>query len=555
MFHLRQLLGCVSGSNTDYHALPLNNPCSTSSMVGKDADDCETRNAWIWGFLPWCITAPLGRTDRKLPKINSTSYLNGVRGLACFIVYTFHISGYYWNVMLDHGYGAGTKAENLNIVQLPIIRVLYAGGAMVSVFFVLSGFVMSYSSLRQINSTRFSADDLLTSLCSSIVRRGIRLFAPMILLAFITCFVSYFFPTFTPEDWAPNAADTFWAHAWVYVQIVLKAVKPFTWTKYYPKSFDHCWTLPAEYRGSIVIFLLCLVGSRLSTRVRKFGLIWCGLWSIYWDEWAVLTFISGMFLAELRFCPLADDHRLLNFPPHVKRFLAWSFLFLGLLFCSWPEAGADSQPYLWLSSFTPNTWRLQNATWNWDSIGAITTISALENIPPVQFLFCRKLFLYMGEISFGFYLLHWLFLFVIGHNSFKSLYAMGWSTNFSWWAQYLLTTVFLVGAADLWWRTVDERCVRFGKVFAKWLGIYEPRRRDIVEEEYVGLLPEGENNGSNSTSEPPRKSVDLARTSLSMHCDEIDRQALGTRSKTVEGWESELRDRSEKPQVGQGAIV
>lgn len=107
---------------------------------------------WYWNLLPWFLTAPLGKTTRKLPKKTSTSYLNGIRGIACLIVYTVHVSMHYYKEFTSNPYGAEPAASNHGFSQLPVIRIIYAGRGMVAIFFVLSGFVLTYSPLRKITS-------------------------------------------------------------------------------------------------------------------------------------------------------------------------------------------------------------------------------------------------------------------------------------------------------------------------------------------------------------------------------------------------------------------
>ena len=77
-------------------------------------------------------------------KLSPTSYLNGVRGIAALLVYIFHAFGV-WYPLVPAWRATATQT---NILQLPFIRTVFvSGGAAVSVFFTLSGYVLTHKSL------------------------------------------------------------------------------------------------------------------------------------------------------------------------------------------------------------------------------------------------------------------------------------------------------------------------------------------------------------------------------------------------------------------------
>ncbi|KAH8772656.1 hypothetical protein F5883DRAFT_642019 [Diaporthe sp. PMI_573] len=124
---------------------PLLGTTSTEWLREKRRRDEEPARGiqWsraAWSMLPWVITAPLGKTERKLPKVTPTSYLNGLRGVACLIVYNYHIMTVF-NMSLK------VRLGTVHFVNLAV-----AGHGATMVFFVLSGFVLSYSPLAKISS-------------------------------------------------------------------------------------------------------------------------------------------------------------------------------------------------------------------------------------------------------------------------------------------------------------------------------------------------------------------------------------------------------------------
>lgn len=117
------------------------------------------------------------------PKTFSTQYLDGVRGLASFIVFVFHFTHLLFP-STNSGFIVGSN--NTSIWQLPMIRFAYSGAAMVSIFFIVSGYVLTHRYIQKMYRQEYLS--LYTSLTSLTFRRALRLFLPSLascILAFI----------------------------------------------------------------------------------------------------------------------------------------------------------------------------------------------------------------------------------------------------------------------------------------------------------------------------------------------------------------------------------
>lgn len=121
-----------------YQELPLSNsdvdstnqsPRPPQEFAEKFVPETRSRFAWLWNLAPFFIAAPLGKTSRKLPKANSTIYLNGIRALACWIVLNDHTVMEAWRFELLPAWGNTEPKfmETWAFPALPIIRILYAG--------------------------------------------------------------------------------------------------------------------------------------------------------------------------------------------------------------------------------------------------------------------------------------------------------------------------------------------------------------------------------------------------------------------------------------------
>lgn len=87
----------------------------------------------LWAFIHWLIPSFLQQPSKR--KLYSTSYLDGLRGVAAFIVYIDHFRDHFataWMEPLRRGYRS--TWEDDYILQLPIIRLLYSGRASVASF-------------------------------------------------------------------------------------------------------------------------------------------------------------------------------------------------------------------------------------------------------------------------------------------------------------------------------------------------------------------------------------------------------------------------------------
>jgi hypothetical protein len=120
----------------------------------------------------------VARWDTKTTntKIQPTAYLNGVRGVAAWFVWSQHIiAEFYYN---EPFWGYHARPQDEWVHQFPIIRIIYSGQFMVTIFFTLSGFVLSYRPLQYVRSRNHEA--LFDNLGSSVFRRCARLFLPCI---------------------------------------------------------------------------------------------------------------------------------------------------------------------------------------------------------------------------------------------------------------------------------------------------------------------------------------------------------------------------------------
>lgn len=118
---------------------------------------------------------------------SSTAWIDGIRGLSAIVV-TIHHFFRLWTGEHDYAY---QPPRHPFLIQLPILRLLTTGDAMVSIFFGISGFALSYKSVKLMRKNPYPYQELLKSLGSSIARRYCRLMLPIIVMFAIVGFFRY----------------------------------------------------------------------------------------------------------------------------------------------------------------------------------------------------------------------------------------------------------------------------------------------------------------------------------------------------------------------------
>ncbi|KAK1984745.1 acyltransferase 3 [Colletotrichum cereale] len=263
--------------------------------------------------------APLRQVQLQPASSRSeTSYLDGLRGIAAFLVYTYHFSMALDSQRLRHGYGP----HNSSLHSLPVLRLLWhSGPAMVSIFFVISGYVLSVGPLRHARLRQW--DKLLAYLSSAVLTRPVRLLLPSILLTIVSLvlaslgyyeraaleicppFSSLSSASLQECDFHPVAPPRL---ASVHAQVVdwfgfvtHDLANPWDWEAgLRPASAYglHLWTVAAELRCSMALFAVLatlLPCPRLLVRAGVWLalLVFCALW----ERWDMVAFLAGLGLA------------------------------------------------------------------------------------------------------------------------------------------------------------------------------------------------------------------------------------------------------------------
>ncbi|KAH8204684.1 hypothetical protein TruAng_001159 [Truncatella angustata] len=427
------------------------------------------------------------RSDRVGP----TAYLDGVRGLAALFVFFCHF--FYTAFSIADGYGR--DGANYIFWKLPFIRLLFSGPTMVCLFFVVSGYALSLKPLKQIRSRSF--DGFSNTMSSFIFRRAFRLFLPTAISTFMVVILLQLGVYEITREFAedknfvrgvvethPLQAYTLNWQLWHWAWEMFDFVHVWGWEKFGGSTmYDvHLWTIPVEYRCSMMLFLVMFGLARVRTGIRfacLAGIMWFCLRN---DRWEVVLFLAGMGLAELDI--IRGAH---NPPPQAQpptspilpfdekptlkardpRGLFWIALSIPALYLmSEPDLGTEGVPgWQFLGSLIPEYFSDRYRFWQiW---GSILFIFCVARSPAWQSVFNTSFVQYFGRISYSLYLMHGPVLHTAGFMIEKWAWSITGTEGSAYPRGFFLAAIFniplVIWAADVFCRAVDVPTVKFSR--------------------------------------------------------------------------------------------
>jgi peptidoglycan/LPS O-acetylase OafA/YrhL len=471
----------TSWSGMEIETLPQND-CNI--FISSGTKICKRA---IFGILPSFVQRKLRPLSIKQPRLHPTSYLDGLRGVASFIVFMGHYTeenlGWYTEPYGLYEDGAGSSP-----LQLPIIRVLYSARPMVHIFFIISGFVLAYKPIMQIHSQQYAS--LITTISSSVFRRALRLFLPSIVTLFVMALAVY--SGISDDRYAFQATSLlsqlqhWYSTCWKLLQASW-AVNELSYSA--PKYNPALWTIPVEFAQSMILFI-CLIGlSRCPSNVRISLLAAIMIFCLCGGQLFTLEFIGGVLIAEVTLLKEARNsstspgqailpkYTLVDKTPSqprptLRQRAVQTFWILnvisGLYISSWTNHHPED---LWGISFlhahTPSPYSDQKI---WFSLAGFQIVIACTQLKFLQDIFNTGVAQYLGNISYALYLTHNLCLTALEPRVVPLLDARfgkdsSMGRHMFWAVGLCIYLPIIIWIADVFWRAVDVPSVKF----ARWL--------------------------------------------------------------------------------------
>ena len=366
------------------------------------------------------------------PPIQSHSahiaYLDSIRGLAALTVVSEHFVIAY-----------GLPCEQLLCQQLldySPLHIWWDGIAAVSMFFVLSGLVLS------LKYYRINADQALLQLSLSgfIMTRICRIWLPYCVILLISAFLylSHIKQPIQPSLLAPSDWIT---QMWRGHPLTLMDMIREGFLLHLPHLvvlLPQSWTLTIE----LVLSLLLPIGLLLAQRNSRWLLFFGGFAVTFLDiSILLLHFILGLLLAKYQ----------ITVTQHLKTTprLRWLFLIMGLL--------------LYTAADTLFKLLNDNGLWFCSGLGATMILMFVLGSEPTQVFLSKRLLRLIGKVSYSIYLLHMAVLICLTPYLLKTLEFFTANHFLLWLGGWLLTIAISVLLSIPAYHWLEVPCMALGR--------------------------------------------------------------------------------------------
>lgn len=315
-------------------------------------------------------------------------FIEGYKGFACFCVMMSHFIAAFCNVWitaLPERIHNGSKFELL-IGKTPL-NLFYNGNFGVRVFFITSGFVLSYAFFRNGNENYLKR---------GAVKRYFRLILPVVLVNIVAYLLMKFGLTYHQEaamisksyDWLVafnNFVPSFWG--------MLKEAFIGNFFANEATYVGPLWTMTYEMYGSLLVFAFLALFGKEKVRYPLYV-----IFLLLFRESNYCQFIAGIAVCDI----MVHGGKYVE-KYQSKKWLVWLTFFVGLFFSSYPSGTDQSKTMYRL--FNLNQWMDTVTVYHF--IGALLMFFAILNSGLLQKFFELKPFAFLGKYSFGLYLIHW----------------------------------------------------------------------------------------------------------------------------------------------------
>jgi len=341
--------------------------------------------------------SPSTATEIDRPKLGA---LQTIRGLGALIVVFAHLAAVFPPVMVPGNTPEARRAAELLLGQFPV-SVLVSGRFAVSMFFVLSGFVLSarYLGPRPAGSTE---------LCGAIAKRAARLWPMVIASVLFSTVLGRLGLTrhveaaaFTGAEWL--VTQTYWNQGWVRIGMQVIA-HPFTAGVAFNPPL---WTIGVALNGSMLVYFLLL----FSRGSRWRGWIYAAALLVFRND-QMAAFVVVVVLADgwltWKWCAQWASSPLVAVP------VAAVALFLA----GWSEGSAPGEPSPALYAWLP---RIAFGAAGWHFVGATLLLAVVLGCPRVRPSLEGKVGRWFGSISYALYATHFPVIWSVGCAVFLGL--------------------------------------------------------------------------------------------------------------------------------------
>lgn len=354
--------------------------------------------------------------------------LDSIRGLAALVV------------LLGHCMGIAEWPFSLSWTALPLVNTFFDARSAVTMFFVLSGFVLSLPYFNSAGESRVPAPVTLFYL-----RRGIRIWIPWLgaFLLSLACQKWLFRPytTFPPKsEWL----GWFW-HNPPTLPLFLKQCV-FLEHAISKQLLPQDWSLGVELKGSALIpvfLLLSRRGTAWLLTASSFLLIFLPTGEYY------LSFALGLLAARF-YQKEPNDLRGLAFSKKIGCLVLGVLLYEARLACTY--SGSTSVI-------------LEKAVWSLASVGCVLTILVSTQSRRIGNFLAWRPIIFLGRISYSLYLIQFIVLLCLSPALILACNHLGIQhPAMVFILTFGLSVVFAIGLARIFYEIVESPAIRLGRI-------------------------------------------------------------------------------------------
>jgi peptidoglycan/LPS O-acetylase OafA/YrhL len=386
--------------------------------------------------LPQIASAAVREGNCSMKKL---AYLESLRGLAALaVVFNHFVIGFY-PVLYFGASEPGHLPESMErVLSGTPLNLLYNGSFSVALFFVLSGFVLSYKF--------FHDRSLPAPFIGLTVKRYVRLLPPVVVSVLLSYLLLRSSLLFTGPAGILTGSTQFSGYLRFAPDLGAALHEAFVGAllRHHAAYNGVLWTMTFEFFGSLLVFLFVILFRNRRWRFLAYLLFLALFRSRYYT-----AFIVGAALCDL-FTLRPDLFR-------DGRHVALSVLALaaGLFLGSYPAYRTTAGTiYAFLEPLAP--------AHAFHMAGAGLVMIALLSLPRLRSALSRRPFVFLGKISFSMYILHASLIASVGCALFLHL-APHLPYHAAVLATVLLTMPLIVAASALTYRAVDLPGVRLSQ--------------------------------------------------------------------------------------------
>lgn len=366
--------------------------------------------------------------------MNKLNAAESLRGLACIAVVFSHFLGVFFPQLHSFYVSSLPEYDIAKFFYNSPFSFFYSGTGAVFVFFVLSGYVLTFSFMK--------TNDRVRKFKESLVKRYPRLAIPAVLSCILMCAVFYIpIDLSNVSEWfrgvRPNDFSFFGA---IYSGLIGSFI-------FGDKTYNPVlWTMQIELLGSLIIYLLCF--SFENKRNMVLILILSLLFSFYISP---LVFL-GVFSFLIGFC-------IYFFNFSLGKVLSCFLLLLGIYFCG---VHNNSFSYGFLSYYFKHyTYFVFNF------FGGVLIVFTVLKSQFIQDNLDNKFFVKLGELSFSIYLSHLFVMYLFGVPLFNLFYKLTDGFLFSSFISIVFSLFVTYFFSVFYSKYVDQKSINISNYLAK----------------------------------------------------------------------------------------